>query len=450
MGELGADPIQLRELASTMRSEGRRIDSSLRRVTGLLRGASWRGRDADRFTSHWSGHLGVIHQMTAALDGAARELERNADEQLRASQGGAVPPSVTSVPPNGTATGGGDHPEASMSATAGDPGPPPVGDPLPLRTETWELGGAIAAGLGMKGAARLTVMELPGGRSMVRLEDVDGFTASVGASAEFGFDGGPGVELGGDAGGELSVHNSDAWYVDSDEVPGLLARLGLRELLNAGTLSPGLPFASRSPVGVLWEKGADLIGLGAPEPAVSDKIISLGGSAGLTAAIGVPVLGASGAVAQSVGVRQRADGPSLVVGARAEYSATAPGGAPSGGSDIELEIPLKGTDEQRMIITRTTASSDGEVTERIVARYGRDEIGRHAKEAAVAVRDGDPSAAAEALDAMWRNLDPRAEWSDAAGGVVDDDVHSFDIGAALGLDLSASVDGGRRVVTYQR
>ncbi len=448
MGELGADPVQLRELASTMRSEGRRIDSSIRRVTGSLRGASWRGRDADRFATRWNEHLRVIHSATVGLDEAAGELEHNADEQLGASQGGSG--SLSTVPRHGTAVEGRDPPKDSMTSAPGDPGPPPVGDPLPLRTETWELGGAVAAGLGMKGAARLTVAELPGGTSMVRLEDVDGFTASVGASAELGFDDGAGVELGADAGGELSVHSSDAWYVDSDEVPGLLVRLGVRELFNAGTLSPGLPFASGSLPGALMEKGADLVGLGAPEPTVSDKIISLGGTAGLSAALGTPLLGASGAVAQSIGVRERSDGPSLVVGARAEHSTTAPGGGPSGGSDIEVEIPLEDGDEPRMVITRTTDSPDGEVLERMVAGYDRDELDGHAKDAARAVREADPSGAAEALGAMWQDLDLRAVWSDAVGGVVDDDVHSFDIGAALGLDASASVDAGRRVVTYQR
>ncbi|MCZ7628682.1 MAG: hypothetical protein M5U19_06300 [Microthrixaceae bacterium] len=54
MGELGADPGQLRDLASVMRDESRRARESLTRVSGAIRAAHWRGHDAERFRSVWA------------------------------------------------------------------------------------------------------------------------------------------------------------------------------------------------------------------------------------------------------------------------------------------------------------------------------------------------------------------------------------------------------------
>ncbi|MCZ7628683.1 MAG: hypothetical protein M5U19_06305 [Microthrixaceae bacterium] len=119
------------------------------------------------------------------MDHAAADLERNADDQLRASD------SVVDATA-GTPTPAPAAPGTSIHTTAGDPGPPPLGDPLPLRTEVWEIGGALAAGLGASGTARITVSELPGGRLAAWLEDVDAVTASVGASVDVGVQAVPG------------------------------------------------------------------------------------------------------------------------------------------------------------------------------------------------------------------------------------------------------------------
>ena len=451
MGELGADPEGLRDLVAAMRAESKRIEASIKRVTGSVRGASWRGRDAQRFGNTWSRHVLVIRSATDRLDDAAEHLERNAVEQLRASGPGtgADPTVGTSTPPTASPTTA-PPPSSSMESTGRDPGPPPFGDPLPSHSESWEIGGALAAGLGVSGTARFTVMELDDGRSIVWLEDVDAATATVGASVDVGMDGGPGLELGADAGSKLAVHTRDAWYVDSDEVPGLLTRLGLREFTGAGTLSPGVPGNSAGGFGFVLEGVTDLLGLGTPEPAITERFITLGGTAGISAAVGIPLLGASGAVADSVGTRERGGDLALVVRASADYSTKVPGGGPSGGESIELEIPVGGRAEGHMVVTTTETVAGGERLGRAVYEFDGDRASVHASDAVRAVGSGDVEAAGDALVALWEGVELRRIWSDAVGGVVNNDVKTLDVGVALGADLSGSVTGGRRIVTYQR
>jgi hypothetical protein len=296
-------------------------------------------------------------------------------------------------------------------------------------------------------------MELSGGRSIVWLEDVDAATASVGASVDVGMDGGPGLELGADAGSRLAVHTRDAWYVDSEKVPGLLTRLGLREFTGAGTLSPGVPGVpgdSGGGFGFVLEGVTDLLGLGAPEPTVTERSITLGGTAGISAAVGIPLLGTSGAVADSVGTRERGGDLSLVVGASANHSTKAPGGGPSGGKSIEVEIPVGGEAEGHMVVTITEKLAGGERLERTVYGFDGDRTRAHTSDVVRAVRSGDLEGAGHALTALWEGVELRPIWSDAVGGVVNNDVKTLDVGVALGADLSGSVTGGRRIVTYQR
>lgn len=461
MGELGADPEELRDLAATMRAESKRIEASIKRVTGSVRGSSWRGRDAERFGGTWNRYMLVIRSATGRLEDAAEDLERNAVEQLRASEPAArldptdpvqpgVEPTVDTSSLRYPESGMGLPPTSSMESTGRDPGPPPFGDPLPLQTESWEIGGALAAGLGVSGTARLTVEELPGGRSVVWLEDIDAATASAGVSVDVGVADGPGLELGADAGSELAVHTRDAWYVDSDDVPGLLGRLGLRELIGAGTLSPGVPDPPGRGLGNVLEGVSDFLGFGVPKPAVSERLVTLGGTAGVSAAVGIPLLGASGAVAEAVGIRERGGNLALVVGASGGYSTKFPGGGPTGGESIELEIPVDGRDAGHMVITTTEKVDGGETMERAVYRFDGDEAARHIQDAARAVGSGDVESAGDALAALWKDVELRSIWSDAMGGVVNNDVRTLDLGVALGADLSGSVTGGRRIVTYQR
>lgn len=439
MGELGADPGQLRDLAAAMRAESRRTRESLARVAGGVRSVRWHGHDAERFKSVWSSCERVVGSATDLLDRAAEDLERNAGEQLRASDGHAA---TTAGPV--AATGA-----ASMRSTGGDPGPPPVGDPLPLRTETWEIGGALGAGLGASGTARITVTELPGGRMLVWLEDVDSVTAAVGAAVDVGVDNGPGLEIGADAGGELAVHTREGWYTDAEGLPWLLSRLGLREVMGAGIISPGVPSGPGGGLGVLLQGATDLLGLSAPEPATSEMLITLSATAGATAALGLPLASASGAVAQTVGTRARGDELSLVMGARVDGSAKVPGGRSSGARNLEIEIPLGG-DSQHLIVTTTEEVPAGQVMDRRVYDFDGEEATRHMGHAAQAARSGDIDGAAKALEALWKHIELHEVWGDAVGGAVNDDVESLDVGAALGADLSGSVTGGRRIVTYQR
>lgn len=88
----GADVAQLRSAAAQFNKGASALESSSKALHSLIgSGTQWRGPDADRFRSQWSGQS--TRTITAAVDAlrqAAKTLQRNADEQERASAGGTA------------------------------------------------------------------------------------------------------------------------------------------------------------------------------------------------------------------------------------------------------------------------------------------------------------------------------------------------------------------------
>ncbi len=108
-GIYGADIEQLRALAKTMSQHSDKVNSLSMELGQLLSRAPWDGRDAAAFRAAWdSEHRPVLKRVAAELHSQAQELNRNADQQEKASTG------------------------ATESGSSGKPDSNPPGDPGPL------------------------------------------------------------------------------------------------------------------------------------------------------------------------------------------------------------------------------------------------------------------------------------------------------------------------------
>lgn len=87
MGMFGADVVELRRLAVALRSHATEIDGQVAApVTQLLRTSPWEGPDATNFRSDWDSRLSSsLRHAAVALREAGEILDRNADEQEKAS-----------------------------------------------------------------------------------------------------------------------------------------------------------------------------------------------------------------------------------------------------------------------------------------------------------------------------------------------------------------------------
>ncbi len=85
-GFTGADVAELRVLADVFTSRASALRTLESGLTGRINGVRWDGPDATRFVGEWNTrHRKAIAATTALLDGVARDLRSNADQQDRAS-----------------------------------------------------------------------------------------------------------------------------------------------------------------------------------------------------------------------------------------------------------------------------------------------------------------------------------------------------------------------------
>ncbi|MEZ5269256.1 MAG: hypothetical protein R2789_12075 [Microthrixaceae bacterium] len=226
MTRLGCDTAQLRELAEAFSNAAGQMDSSSTGVDRAVRATRWQGRDSDRFALLWARHRSALGSVRADLAEAAGELRRNVAEQERASGSSSPPAAAAAV----SATTRNDaRPIAQMTAKPAPAGPPPFGDPLPRRTEVWELSGSLAAAVGLSGTGRVTVADLRGELSTVTVESTTDGSLEGGASIDMGLDHGPGVAIGADATILAGTRSRRTWQVGDAELPGFLARLAANE-----------------------------------------------------------------------------------------------------------------------------------------------------------------------------------------------------------------------------
>lgn len=447
MTRLGCDTAQLRELAEAFSNAAGQMDSSSTGVDRAVRATRWQGRDSDRFALLWARHRSALGSVRADLAEAAGELRRNVAEQERASGSSSPPAAAAAV----SATTRNDaRPIAQMTAKPAPAGPPPFGDPLPRRTEVWELSGSLAAAVGLSGTGRVTVADLRGELSTVTVESTTDGSLEGGASIDMGLDHGPGVALGADATILAGTRSRRTWQVGDAELPGFLARLAANETWDNLW---GLPTPNRSPMN--WsplEQLTDAVGsLVLPDlgdPSVVDDLVRVGAGASLAASFGVPVASLGGALENSVGIRNRSGTASLLLETSAEYRSEAVGHRSATAGVWTIEVPLVGGDNQPVVATEMLSDGSGQTLRRSVVGFDRSEVAELVDSARRHIGDGEAEAAAADLQALWSTADSGVTWRDATFGEIDSDLHELDVGAALGPKLGGSVGAGRLVVEY--
>ncbi len=88
MAQLGMDPEQMGTLQKAMQRDAGQIRTLSKQLDGQLRGAWWKGTDADRFRSDWDGnHRSQLEKVAAALEASAKVIATNVAQQTQASQG---------------------------------------------------------------------------------------------------------------------------------------------------------------------------------------------------------------------------------------------------------------------------------------------------------------------------------------------------------------------------
>ncbi|TLM85511.1 hypothetical protein FDW83_03785 [Pseudarthrobacter sp. NamE2] len=78
----GADVAQLRQLAASLRSAGRRLEGQQQSLAGQVTTVRWPGPDAERFRRAWqASHSSSLSAAASFLNSAAEAVLRHAQEQ---------------------------------------------------------------------------------------------------------------------------------------------------------------------------------------------------------------------------------------------------------------------------------------------------------------------------------------------------------------------------------
>jgi|GEM_PF-1087828 len=88
MSRIGADPVALRQLGSTLSKLANHVDHSAASLERQVRGSSWRGQDARDFLREWhQRHRPSLQAISGACLQGSTQLKRQAEQQEQASDG---------------------------------------------------------------------------------------------------------------------------------------------------------------------------------------------------------------------------------------------------------------------------------------------------------------------------------------------------------------------------
>jgi len=100
MSRLGADPDALRDLGTRLRLAARSMDDVAAGLDRRIRTAGWHGADADRFGADWQrAHRPSLLRVADQLRDTSRHLDRQAEDQVRASADVVSSPAWSDAPP---------------------------------------------------------------------------------------------------------------------------------------------------------------------------------------------------------------------------------------------------------------------------------------------------------------------------------------------------------------
>ncbi|MGI9576919.1 MAG: hypothetical protein ACR2OH_01830 [Microthrixaceae bacterium] len=408
MAALGADPIELRRVATDMRESQEGILAASRRVGGGVRSSGWRGTDARGFMARWHTHETRLSATAALLADAARELDRHATEQEKASAGGAAM-AATDAHPSG-----------------GDPAHP---SELPVRTESIRADTNLAMALGIETGTVLTIERMADGSAVVWIRDSAGVNAETGVGGSIGLDD-FGAEASAESGVSAEGTMAKGWIVDAHDVDSLLVDLAAErgsdllgrgiDLLVGGPLQGTLwSFAGTGPGRRAADAMEDILGLGLGDPDFTELSLGVGADGGVGLTTGVPLAGAGVVAATSVGISRGPGGESLVISGRGSVESDVVSKQPDAAAESRVEIPLSGGDVDVTVTTRSVAGESYTLTQDTYT-IPESEIG----EVVDAATSGDVvSAAGEALELI---------------GPFEEPVHSV---TAEGYGTKSGIDG---------
>ncbi|CAN7272425.1 hypothetical protein ASF98_18420 [Arthrobacter sp. Leaf337] len=83
----GADIVQLKALGTKLQAGSSEIEKTKSQLTKALNGTDWKGPDAEKFRSEWSGsHVTALAKVAQALEEAGKQATKNAAQQEEASR----------------------------------------------------------------------------------------------------------------------------------------------------------------------------------------------------------------------------------------------------------------------------------------------------------------------------------------------------------------------------
>lgn len=83
---VGADVEQLNQLSAQLNNKANDIQNIISQLSSAINSVEWKGNDANRFRSDWTGqYTSQLKQVVSALQTASQAAKRNAQEQQQAS-----------------------------------------------------------------------------------------------------------------------------------------------------------------------------------------------------------------------------------------------------------------------------------------------------------------------------------------------------------------------------
>ncbi|MEZ5311228.1 MAG: hypothetical protein R2735_11655 [Microthrixaceae bacterium] len=219
MTQLGADPDQLKALATQFRRASVELGRSQGAIEAQLRRSGWNGPDAHGFRSAWSArHRPLLGESVELCRRVSKQLDRHADEQILTS--GSLGAAGTA-----THTGTGGPSVRSGGNLGGRPdGHAPAPPRIPNSIDSLQLGveATVASILGSS-KHQVTIQAFDGDRHEITITDVDavGAKGSVGASFKAG--GAVDVDLGGSTKGTIGMVTRRTYVTDGDSVNAMVA-----------------------------------------------------------------------------------------------------------------------------------------------------------------------------------------------------------------------------------
>ncbi len=230
MSRLGADVEGLVALAAQMAATAGEVEEASNRLQRVLRSSYWQGRDAEDFQMQWRGHSVALRRAAAGLSSRSAELNREAKEQVAASETDGL--GASSITPAAASRAGNEVDELSPRDIA-------AGAVAPTGIKEWSGDARVSVEfLALSGGLSARIEDYPGPHSLLTVGSKIGAHLSVGAGEGFLIDLGD-TEVGHMAAASVSAGieggESRSWVVRDSQAESALVERGIEHLAATST-----------------------------------------------------------------------------------------------------------------------------------------------------------------------------------------------------------------------